>query len=84
MAAVCGGLCPEPLLLAELSLDSIETVSENALSLSGLSVRMPLKKYNHRSSIPIFCDDEDEFTENIVSSISYHLHFCRYPCYRWR
>lgn len=41
--AVCGGLCPEPLLLAELSLDSIETVSENALSLSGLSVRMPMK-----------------------------------------
>lgn len=43
--AVWGGLCPEPLLLAELSLDNIDTVSENALSLSGLSVRIAENKY---------------------------------------
>lgn len=46
---VWGGLCPEPLLLAELSLDSIDTVSEKALSLSGLSVRNPAIQYWHIS-----------------------------------
>ena len=44
--AVWGGLCPEPLLLAELSLDNIDTVSENALSLSGLSVRIAENEYS--------------------------------------
>ena len=48
--AVCGGLCPEPLLLAELSLDNIDTVSENALSLSGLSVRIPAQKSTTKMS----------------------------------